>query len=356
MSWFKKDILGVDLGTRTLKGVKLKQDKSGRVTLARHFFQDLALTSENFPNRSNREEALKAAIEVQRLSSSVAAGAIRDTDVISLSLELPRMSDKELQKAVPLEIAEMSGISVDDHSVDFLVTKGPENNPEVIAVKAYCVKKDRVLEQMKSMKDAGLKPGSIESEMMAITAMLDFNHYLDPKEVVMVIDLGEGHVTSALIADGSLAYTRSHEVSFGKINEVLGQSLGLSYADAENAKLGYDFLSAPEETPVNRAMDEVFTEIFKTIKDAIDFYRECAESHGRIDRLLLVGGGCQIKGIAKIHQIFFRIPTTIVNPFRNIDVFSGVDDSEHEEIVKIGPHMATAVGLALQTIVLKGAA
>jgi Tfp pilus assembly PilM family ATPase len=103
-------------------------------------------------------------------------------------------------------------------------------------------------------------------------------------------------------------------------------------------------------------MDEVFTDIFKSIKDAIDFYRECAESHGRIDRILLVGGGSQIKGIDKINQIFFRIPTTIVNPFRNIDVFSSVDDSEHEEIAKIGPHMATAVGLALQTIVLKGAA
>ncbi|MBU6152768.1 MAG: pilus assembly protein PilM [Bdellovibrionales bacterium] len=356
MNWFKKDILGVDFGTRTLKGVKLKQDKAGRVVLAGHFFQDLSLTSESFPNHSNRDEALKAAIEVQRLGASVAAAAVRDSDVTTLGLELPRMSEKELQKAVPLEVSEMSGISPDDHSIDFLVTKGPENNPEVIGVRAYCVKKDLVLNQMKRMKDAGLKPAAIETEMMAIATMLDFNHYLDPREVVMVLDLGEGHVTSALIADGNLAYTRNHETSFGKINQALLESHGVRYSDAEQAKKNYDFLSTPEENPVNRAMDEVFTEIFKTIKDAIDFYRECSESHGRIDRILLVGGGSQIKGIDKVHQIFFRIPTTIVNPFRNIDVFSGLEEAEHEEITKVGPHMATAVGLALQTVRFKGAA
>jgi Tfp pilus assembly PilM family ATPase len=166
----------------------------------------------------------------------------------------------------------------------------------------------------------------------------------------MVLDLGEGHVTSALVSEGELAYTRSHGISFGKINQVLADSFGLSYADAECLKLGYDFLSSPEETPVNRALDEVFTEIFKTIKDAIDFYRECTESHGRIDRILLVGGGSQIRGIDKIHQVFFRIPTTLVNPFRNIDVFSNLEESEQEEVSRIGHHMATAVGLALQTI------
>jgi len=354
MSWFKKDILGVDLGTRTLKGVKLKQDKKGRVSLSRHFFQDLAQISEDFPVRSNRDEALKAAIEIQRLGSSYAAGAIKDAEVMALSLELPKMSDKELQKAIPLEVAEVAGISIDDHSCDYLVAHGPMDNLEVMAVKAYCVKKEVVLNQMRHLKDAGLKPNSIESEMMAITAMLEFNHYLDPKEVVMVLDLGEGHVTSGLIADGALAFTRNHETSFGKINQVLSNQIGLSYSAGETAKQGYDFLSAPEETPVNRVMDEVFTEIFKGIKDAIDFYRECSESRGRIDRILLVGGGSQIKGIDKIHQIFFRIPTTLVNPFRNIDVFSSIDVSEHEEISKLGPYMATAVGLALQSI--KGAA
>jgi len=356
MNWFKKEILGVDLGARTLKGVRLKQDKAGRVHLVKHFFQDLAQTSEDFPARVNRDEALKAAIEIQRLGSSTAAGAIKDSEIMALSLELPRMSDQELRKAVPVEVAEMAGINIEDHSCDFMVGKSPEDNPEVMSIKAYCVKKEVVLGQMKQMKDAGLKAGSIESELMAITAMLDFNHYLDPKEVVMVIDLGESHVSSGLITEGMLSMTRNHEVSFGSINEALHAQLGIDYATAESAKLSYDFLTTPEDTPVNRTMDEVFTSIFKTIKEAIDFYRECPESQGRIDRILLVGGGSQIKGIDKIHQIFFRIPTTLVNPFRNIDIFSNLDESEHDEITRIGPYMAAAVGLALQSVTLKGAA
>ena len=356
MSWFKKQILGVDLGTRTIKGVKLKKGKDGRVSLAGHFFQDLATTSEEFPVRNNREEAFRAAIEVQKLSSSYAATTIRDAEVMSFHLDLPKMSENEMTEAVSVEISEQAHISMADHTCDYLVTEASEDNPDVTQVKAYCVKKDVVLEQMKQLKDAGLKPTSIESEMMAITAMLEFNSYLTPKEVVMVLDLGEGHVTSGLIVDGNLALTRNHEVSFGSINRALQDQLRLSYDDAEKAKVGYDFLSVPEENAINRVMDDAFTQIFKSVKAAIDFYKDCSESGGRVDRIFLVGGGSQIKGMDKIHEIFFKIPTTLVNPFRNIDIFTGSDEDSQDDIVQLAPYMGTAVGLALNSISNEGAA
>ncbi|NDF14735.1 hypothetical protein EB061_05370, partial [bacterium] len=212
MNFFRKKILGVDVGARTVKGVRLRQERDGRVELDGHFFQDLAVTSDEFPVRTNRDEALKAAIEVQRLSSSIASTALRDTEIMTFNLEFPKMKEKEIEKIILQEAAEAGGFAAEEHSCDFVVNPQATDNPEVMAVRAYAAKKDLVFEQMKTLKTAGLKAHAIESEMMAITAMLQFNGYLDPKEVAVVIDLGESHVSSGLIVEGSLAVTRSHGV------------------------------------------------------------------------------------------------------------------------------------------------
>ncbi|NDG84582.1 MAG: hypothetical protein EBX52_06025 [Proteobacteria bacterium] len=356
MKWFKKELLGVDLGTRTLKGVKLKQEKDGRVVLSGHFFQDLSGTSENFPERVNRDEALKAAIEVQKLKASYAATAIPDSDVLTFNLELPKMSERELGKVVPVEVGEVSNLPMEEHACDFVLSPVQPENHEVVSVKAYCVKKQRVLDCMKQLKDAGLKPDVVESELMAVTAMLDFNGYLNPGEVLMVVDLGEGHVSSGLIADGALMLTKNHQVSMGNINASLRDRFGLSYEEAAKWIEGFDFSKEPGETPESQWLDEEFTSVFKTIKSAIDFYRECPESYGRIDRILLVGGGSQIAGVARIHELVFKIPALVVNPFRNIDVFSLTDDRDHDEIARITPFMSMAVGLALGALPKAGAA
>ena len=356
MNWFKRELLGVDLGTRTLKGVKLSQEKDGKVVLSGHFFQDLLNTSENYPNQVNSSEALKAALEIQKLKSAYAAAAIPDSEIQTYTLELPKMSEKELKKAVPVEVAEASNLSMEDHACDFVLSPVQPENNEVVAVRAFCVKKERVLESMKSLTTAGLKPSAIESELMAATAMLEFNGYLNPGEVSMVIDLGEGHVTSGLISDGALMLTRDHAVALGKINAALMNRFGFTYDEAEHLKAGYDFSQEPSNTDESRLLDEEFTTIFKTIKAAIDFYRECPESYGKVDRIFLIGGGSQIKGIAKLHELIFKIPTLVANPFRNIDIFSRTEEQDHDELVRITPFMATAVGLALGSITKVGAA
>jgi type IV pilus assembly protein PilM len=356
MNFFRKKILGVDIGARTVKGVRLRQERDGRIELDGHFFQDLSVTSDDFPVRTNRDEALKAAIEVQRLSSSIASTALRDTEIMTFNLEFPKMKEKELEKIILQEAAEVGGFAAEEHSCDFIVNPKATDNPEVMAVRAYAVKRDLVFDQMKVLKSAGLKAHAIESEMMAITAMLQFNGYIDPKEVAVVIDLGESHVGSGLIVDGSLSVTRSHETSFGAVNKALQEQMSITYEQAENLKAEYDFLAGADDSNAGHILDEMLTAIVRSNKDAIDYYREIPESYGRVDRILLVGGASQMKGLDKVHQMLFKIPTVVVNPFRNIDVFTSLDESEQEEITRIGPYMATAVGLALATIPKAGGA
>jgi type IV pilus assembly protein PilM len=350
MNFFKTNVLGVDLGTRTLKGVKLKPSTSGKVKLVNLFFHDLSLTSTQFPE-CDRAEAFKAAIETQGLSHSQTASAVRDSEVMSFTLNLPKMSAKELAQVVPEEIAEQAHIEIEEHSIDFLVTEDKKDS-DTTTVKAFCVKRDVVLEQMHQLKAASLKPKTIESEMMALKTMLEFNGYIDPKEVSVVIDLGEVNMASGLISEGALALTKSDSHSFGGVNRVLQKEFKLSYDQAEKIKLEFDFLVGPgnEPTAIMEAVENQFVDVFNSIKQALEFYKECPESFSRIDKVFLIGGGSQVKSVVQTIEQFFKVPTQIVNPFRNIDIFSEFDEKSSEDFAKLAPFMGTAVGLALASI------
>ena len=339
MSFFKKAMLGIDLGTRTLKGVQLCKGSNGKISLKNYFFQDLAQVSKEYPGTCNREEVLKASLETHDLIHSSTASAVKDVDVITFNLELPVMSEKEYEQVVPLEVGEQAQLNMEEHSCDYVVYPN--------FVKAHCVKKSVVLEQMKILQEAGLKPGLIESEMMAIHAMLEFNDYLETNEVTVVFDLGDTHVNSGLISVGVLSLTRSQGVSFGRANVQLKDQCYVSFDEAETIKQKYDYILGPvtEKNEMASILDDAFTEVFKAIKTDLEYYHECSESMGRIDRVLLVGGGSQIKSAVKVIEDFLKVPAIVVNPFRNIDIFSNLVASE--EIATLAPYMATAVGLAL---------
>lgn len=357
---FRGKPIGVDLGTRTIKGIQLKR-KNSYVYVEKFFFHDLSKTSDRFPDESNVAETLKANVELTELKKSWVACSLRDEDVLSMNFNLPAMKKNEMDQAVAHEISEHLNLSPDKLSFDYSVvtqtgTSAADESPigpSEVEIKAYCVNREIVQSRLKILKEAQLKPASMESDMLAIRAMLEFNGYLDPKKSFAVFDLGESHTTSALIAKNELVFTKSSRTACGSVNKALREKLGMSYLQGEDTKIHYDFNVGAEPSAMDaKVIDETYLDLFREIKDAMDFFSEKAGEGQRVDQLLLVGGGSQIKNIERVFEMFFRIPAVVVNPFRNIEIYkSGAKAQENEQdIGTLGPYMATAVGLALTGI------
>jgi type IV pilus assembly protein PilM len=324
------------------------------VRLVGHFFQDLSEAA-LAPGENAVDAAFQAALEVSRLRSSPAATAIRDADVSTFRFSLPKMKEQEIRLAVAHELEENTGVSPSEMNYDYAVVGEDPTRSETVEVKAWFAKREAVAEKVSPIVRAGLSCRAVETELMAIVEMLDFNGYIQPEQVQVVIDLGESHVELGLVSDGELKVTRHVQVGMGLVTRVLQETLGLSLADAEKRRSEYSFSSEAAEgsDPSSRAaavIDDAITGIFREIKEAVDFFRECPESYGRIDRILLTGGGSQIRDIDKVHELFFKAPTTVANPFKNIDIFSGPDPVDAEEIARLAPYMSVAVGLALASV------
>jgi type IV pilus assembly protein PilM len=347
MNLFKRSLLGVDVGSRTIKGVRLTK-KKGRVALEDYFFFDLAKTENGNPSEANSVECLKAGIEVNNLKNSRTAASLPDHEVIRVAFDMPKMKPTELRTAVRHELSEHTGIPENELAFDFIENKTPLSSQGSVGITAFGTHRKSVEQLVKTLNTAQLQTAVIESDTLAITSMLEFNGYIQEKGVFVIFDMGESHLTATLICDGELKLSKSTKVGWGNVNSALSERFGFSYIEAEDCKCKYDFNSSSQkEEKTEHAIDDVYASIISEIKASLEIFKEYSPETNMIDNVILVGGGSQTKNLCRVLEIYFKIPTTIANPFRNIDIFSKKNGPNSEEIANLAPYMSAAVGLAL---------
>jgi len=340
---FAKNLLGVDIGSRTVKAISLKHHRGG-LALDKYFLYDLSETAKAYPTGANPAEALRAGVSLQALQRHPFAAGVPDRDVIHLALELPRLSDAELRTAVKHELSELTGIAAEELAFDFVVHAGPAEAP-TLQVSAYGCQRRNVESLVKLVRGAELNPVRVESDTLAITAALTFNGYIENEKSYAVFDLGERHLTAALVQGGELRLSKTFDNGWGSINERLAGKFGFSYAEAEGHKHRYDFNAQEGADPaVEQALDEAYAAIFSDFKRALELFADF-NPDAKVDQMLLTGGASQTPNLPRVLQMFFKIPAEVANPFRKIAIYAAGPASD--EIGRLAPFMMAAVGLAL---------
>lgn len=348
MNFLTKTTLGVDVGSRSIKAVKLRK-KGSRILLDRYFFHDLAKTSSSFPDGVDTLEVLRAGVELNNFANASTSAGVKDIDVINFEFHLHKMKEKEMSLAVGSEISESLNQPIDHLTFDYRYQD--DQKQEQVTIQAYCVRREKVMATIDLLKSARLEPKAIEPNMLAIAEMLAFNGYTDTESRVVIIDLGESVLSVALLVGQNVQFTKAWSVSCGSINETLKQKLGWTYEASEKYKLQYDLKTEGKTSGLEDLLvEEVYTQIFREIKESIEYFQLQLKGNGEIRKIYLVGGGSQIREIDKLHEMLFKIPTVVVNPLRNIDIYKDSESSSEENIGNLGPYMSVAVGLALRGI------
>jgi type IV pilus assembly protein PilM len=341
-----KPQVGLDLGNRTLKALKLKK-KGEKVFLEKHFFYDLAESNPKFPSVSNLEETLKGLVEVAGLKNQPVASCVDDSEISTFELSLPDMPASDLAEAVASEVEPRINFPLEDASIDHLiVSRSKVDGEDMLTVKVYCARKNEIKSFINILQAAQLQPQSIDVAMLANIEMLSFNDYLESDKFAMVLDMGETKTNAALVRGQKLIVTNTIPVALGSINRRLQEAMGVSYLDAEKLKLHASMRTADEESQANNIVDIVYLELFQQLQRSMEFFR-VSTSGQPISRILLIGGGSQYQAVRATIEATCGAETVSANPFRNIEIFAK-GQAQSDKFGKIAAHMGTAVGLALR--------
>ncbi|HEY4497950.1 MAG TPA: type IV pilus assembly protein PilM [Candidatus Paceibacterota bacterium] len=347
-------ILGIDIGSSSIKVVQLKKEKE-RATLETYGELSLARYARGGEGRGSvvlvQEKLQQALGDVLRESQAKASRA-----VVSLPLRnsfvtvmpMPELSQKELKNAVLYEARKYIPIPLAEATIDWWVLPPQATDTEstglgspkrpFITVLLVAVPNDVIDQYQKLLSSVNVKLEAFEIESFALARAAAHAE----AGTVIVVDMGATS-TKVAIVDGGVVRA-AHSISQGAwgLTQALQQSLGLDFERAEMLKREFGIIRRPETQGAVSVLEPLVDAI---ALETERFILEWKRNGGRgISRAVLAGGGALLRGVDDIFVKKLGVEVIIANPFSRVMYPAFLEPSLKE----IGSVFGNAVGLALR--------
>ena len=343
-----KLVLGLDIGSSSVKLVQLKEKKDG-YQLAAFGAAPLppeAIVDGALMNSSAIVEAIQGLLSEQRVKAKDVAIGVRGHSVIIKKIQMPRMGQEELDESIQWEAEQYIPFDVKDVNIDTQILSPDGDAAGQMDVLLVAAKKDMIADYTSVCAEAGLAVTVVDVDAFAVQNAFEANYEPAAGETIVLVNVGAAVSNINVIASGATTFTRDVTMGGNAFTEEIQKQLNVSYEEAEALKVGGHGESdavVPQE--VERVIQSVAEQMAGEIQRSIDFYAATAADH-RIARVYLSGGTARLPALVKAIESRAGVPVEVLNPFRSIDVDHKRFDPTLLESASAGA--AVAVGLALR--------
>lgn len=341
-------LIGLDVGSSSVKLVELAQTGSGAFRLERYAIEPLprgAVVDGNFDKIDLVAEAIRRAWRRSGTRIKNVAMALPASAVITKRIALPaNLREEELEVQVESEANQYIPFALDEVSLDFQ-TLGPiPNSPDDVEVLIAASRKEKVEDRMAVAQAAGLKPVVIDVESYAMRGALERVTALLPNRgeglVIALFYLGANTTTVTVMHDGEAIYEREQPFGGQQLTSDIARAYGIPGDDAEQKKRSGDLPANYEADVLRPFVDAAVTEITR----ALQFFFT-STPYTRIDQIMLAGGSSVLSGLADALMERAQVPTSVISPFKGMEIASGVRE---KQLRLDAPALLTPCGLAMR--------
>jgi type IV pilus assembly protein PilM len=338
----KKDILGIDIGSSSVKLVQLKQQKNGYslVNLGLLPLPPEAIVDNALMDSSSIVESVKNLIKSLNIKDKEIACSVSGNSVIIRKILLPAMPPEELEDQIQWEAEQYIPFDVNDVNIDFQLLAQDENDLSKMNVLLVASKKDIINDYTTVFSEAGLKLVVMDVDSFAVQNIFEFNYDTDPDEVYALINVGASIMNINIVRGGISLFTRDVQMGGNLYTEEIQKQFALSRDDAERVKLTGD-IQEPER--LSDVIDRINDTLAIEIRRSLDFYNSNA-SDGKISKVFLSGGCSKTSKLAEAVSERLGMPVELLNPFQKIKFSEKEFDPEY--LQAIAPLMTVVTGLA----------
>ncbi len=340
-------VVGIDIGAWSTKVVQLRYAGERAILetygelLNEGYFKGAQATGSGFLRYSDADIAalLKDVIREVKVTSRDAIFSIPAASSFVITVALPRLSYKEIEQAVPFEARKYVPVPLSEVVLDWDILETDEERG-TIEVLLVVVPKE-ILEKFKRIASlAGLSLRAVEVEVISAVRSLAGNELIPLALVIL------GHQTTTLTVVDKGRVRRSHHFTRGsqEITAALERGLGIERPRAETLKREIGVSERIEERETSSLIEPFLDTLFAELGRVTAGYNRRASR--KIQRIILAGGGANLKGIVEIAATHFGIEVARGNPFSRVVAPAFLQPALRE----IGPGFAIATGLALREI------
>src|SRR5262245_49525832 len=341
-----KQCIGLDIGSSAVKAVQLKK-KGTSWSLQAFGMQPLVpqtIVDGTIMDQGAVSDAIRQLWSRLKLKTKDVAIAIAGHSVIIKKITVPMMRPEELAANIRNEAEHHIPFGRDDVEIDYHVTNAmtASGQTELLLVAA---KKEVVSDYVQVVRDANLSPQVVDVAAFAGQNGFEANYPLDPRETVVLINIGAAISNINIVRGGVSLFTRDVTIGGNAFTEEIQKQLGIAIDEAEAYKIGGTQTEdgvVPQE--VLRVMDGVSEVMAGEFQRSIDFFL-ATTADANATRIMLAGGSSKISSLHRAIERRSRLSIEVVDAWRRIEIDPSLDRAY---LAAHSPEALIGVGLALR--------
>jgi type IV pilus assembly protein PilM len=302
-----------------------------------------------YPERQSREETLSPDEICRRLSAFVkkcqqeggdckssVKTAVQGEDTICRYLELPPLSRKELEVAIPSQA--MKFIPFPMNSVSLSWTSVPPVNPadKKNAIFFVAAQKKTVEEITGYLKTCGFDISRIETPVLPLVREFSRNCNYPRDAFQVLIQAGDRFTNLVVLRDHFPYYAREFSLAGRDFTYALQMGSQCSWNEAEEAKRSCD--AGGSEV----SLEPFLLRWMAEVKKSIDFFKsQFSEISPRLDGVFLSGGSAYLKNLDRRLSAHLELPV-------QVSAWNRLEGDQKDADRAGAAALKVAVGLALE--------
>ncbi|MFP3871243.1 MAG: type IV pilus assembly protein PilM [Syntrophobacteria bacterium] len=350
--------LGIDIGDRSMRVVEVLST-ARESELVHCALAPMGLGS---GEASSCAAELRGLLQQHGITNRRAVVAVGGQEVAVRRLRLPHIPEEDIPGAIRWQAREAFPFPLEDAGVAFQILSGGGDDSEAnVEVLAAAATRQTIVEKTAVLREAGLQCVGVLSEPHSLAQVLLGAHGEGAERGSQaVIDLGACKTGIHIFQDGILQFSRDMAIGGDTITEALtgvyrvgDRQVTVDAARAEAMKYQYGVTAVDDKTTTEEGiplsqlgvrMRPVLEKLETGISRSLEYYAH--HYHGAPpSRLLLMGGGSQLKGIGTFFTEWFDLEADFLDPLAGL--VSAKSQVFMQRAASNSSTLAIAAGLAL---------
>lgn len=302
------DLIGVDIGTTSIKVCVLKKMKKGFILakMASKSFDEDLLHDGNIIDRVFVAEELRGLLDRNSIKGRLAASALSSYTVITKRINMPFLEREALENSVKLEVENIIPFPLKDIYYNYYIMGINEEKENMMNLLVVAAKKEIVEGYIKTFELAKLNLSILDVDVFAITNLVE--HIYNPRRFsVLAADIGASVTNIAIVKGENIEFTREILIGGKHVTADIAQLHKVSYKEAEEKKLRAD-----DDT--SQLMQDFVSNISSEINKTINFYI-ATKPRESVGKIYLTGGSSLVPGLKEQIERETGIEVEFLNPF-----------------------------------------
>jgi len=339
------DYFGIDISDLSLKIIKLKK-KRGLLALSSFGEKSIPkgiVDSGEIKDEESLAKIIKEAVrqtEGEKIKTKYAVCSLPEEKSYLQVIQIPKMQDDEIKNAVRFEAENYIPIPIDGAYMDFQVIKPVCDHLDHLDILIAALPKKIVDPYISVLRKAGTISLAMEIESLSIARAL-IKGGMNPFPV-LIIDVGATRTSFIIFSGYSIRFTSSISTSSKDFTDAIARAMNVGLEEAEDLKRKYGIWGPPKVVLKEKTGDSTFEkeiagdekisactkpildDLMCKIKNHLDYYHAHFEHEhlpsnvNQVGKILLCGGGANLKGLKEFIMKEIKIKTEVGDPWVNI--------------------------------------